>query len=191
MMRVLRLNAHLLQIEANLAAHILALVQRSHIQITGPVLRAFGNTAILIKLQQIKLAFRAQPAAQISPLQPAHRLPQHKATVAQKGLAVRVAYIAKNAHHSSGGRPPGQKSQRGWVREQQQLRRAFLPGLLAHKTLHSGGLKGDTVPKSLGQFIGHYANIFLPAKNIAKGQTDKLNVVFLHKLQSLFNCASQ
>ena len=55
MVRAFGPDAHALQCEADLPAHILSLVFRRHIHIAGPVVRNFCLFALLILLEKVKL----------------------------------------------------------------------------------------------------------------------------------------
>jgi hypothetical protein len=76
--------------------------------------------------------------------------------------------------------PPGQHCQGIWVRVQQQVRIGLVP-----KARNGGAVKGDALGKGSGQLPRQDGDILLPAKYIAEGQPDKLNILFLYILQNL------
>ena len=79
-------------------------------------------------------------------------------------------------------RPPGQHTESGRVRAQQQIR-VDLPT----EAGNGGAVDGDTVPEGPVQFLRHNGDIFLAARRIAEGHADKLHVLLRCILLDLLN----
>src|SRR5699024_6136310 len=60
MMRALGLNAHFLERQANLTAHVLGAVEGRDVAVTGAIVRDVGRIAGLVALEQVKFTFGAE-----------------------------------------------------------------------------------------------------------------------------------
>ena len=141
------------------------------------VVRDDGGTAVFVQFEQIKFACRAHRDGVARLTGAAAGLAEQVAAVSLKGCAVRVADIAIEPHDAPLRGPPGQDGQRRGVGEQQQV------GVVdIEKSAQRGCIEVDAVFKSARQLGRHDGNVFLIAEDVAKGQTDELDVVLLYKL---------
>ena len=79
-------------------------------------------------------------------------------------------------------RPPGQHTEGGRVRAQQQIR-VDLPA----EAGNGGAVDGDTVLEGPVQFLRHNGDIFLAARRVAEGHADELHVLLRRILLDLLN----
>ena len=79
-------------------------------------------------------------------------------------------------------RPPGQHTEGGRVRAQQQIRVD-----LSAEAGNGGAVDGDTVLEGPVQFLRHNGDIFLAARRVAEGHADELHVLLRRILLDLLN----
>ena len=177
MVRGLGLDVHLLERQADLAAHVFRLVERGDVKILAVVVRDGGGVAVFVQLEQVEFARRAHRDRAARAPRAAARLAQQVAAVALKGRAVRVADIAVKAHHAPLRRPPRQYGQRGRVGEQQQVGHIHI-----QEAAQGRGVEVDAVLERARQLGRHDGDVLLVAEDIAERQTDELHIVFFDKL---------
>ena len=117
----LRADVHGQKRQADFTAHVFPAVQRGDVQIAAAVLRAVGDAPLLVGLEQIKFAFRADADGIAAALGQLLRPAEDSAGVAVVGLAVCGQHVAQQAAHAAGLRPPRQDAQRFRVRPKQQV----------------------------------------------------------------------
>ena len=182
MVGAFRLNAHLLQHQADLPPDVLALVRRSDVHVTGTVVGFLGGVAVLIGLEQVELHFGAEGEGVALGLRLCHRFFQDRSAVRGERGAVRVSHLAEHPHHAADLRPPGECHQGGGIRMEEQVG--------AHRTAEAGdggGIEGDAGGERLGQFTGQDGNVLLSSKNIAEGQADELHFHLTDVLHHFFS----
>ena len=174
---VLGLNAHGLQGQANVPAHVLAPVLGGLVQKARAVKGDVRGLPLLVGAEQVEIVFRAKVHLYAPLLGVGHRVPQDFPAVLGKLLACLVLDVAVKPGHPPVGGPPGQQGDGVRVREEEQL---AVPRLV--KALNAGGVHRDALGKGPGQHRGQHRNNLLAAEHIAKGELDKLHVVVVDKL---------
>ena len=181
-MGALRAQAHFLQGQADAPADVLPMIEGRHIEIARLVIRLENGLSPLVGGKQVKLTFRAK--LERNPL--LHRfalgLPEQETGVPLKGPAVRIPDGAVEAGHTALRGSPRENRQRIGIRKQEQI------GLRHIAEARNGGsVKGNTFFKGVFEIRRQNGDVFLNAEDIAKCQPDKLDIVFLHKLQNIRN----
>ena len=143
-------------------------------------MREVGRIASLVALEQVKFTFGAEFAGQIAFACAAYGLPEQETAVPGKGLAVGLTDFAVKAHDTSLTGPPGQDRERGGIGEEQKI--ASIRGSEARK---GGCVKADALAEGTRQLAGHDRDVLLYAEDIAKGETDELDIIFLDELDGL------
>ena len=182
MVGAFRPDAHALQRQADLPTDILPLVCRGNVHVTGMVIGNFGGLAVLVPLEQIKLHLCSEGKGQPGLFCILYRFLQQTPGIRSDHGAVRLGHGAEHPHHPSMLRPPGQHTESGRVRAQQQIR-VDLPT----EAGNGGAVDGDTVPEGPVQFLRHNGDIFLAARRIAEGHADKLHILLRRILLDLLN----
>ena len=177
MVRGLRLDVHLLERQADLAAHVFRLVERRYIEILAVIVRNGGWMAVFIQLEQVNLACRAHGQRVACAARTAVGLTQQMTAVALERRAVRIANVAVKAHYTALSRPPRQNGKRCRIGEQQQIRRFYI-----EKAAQRRRVEVDALLESAFQLGRHDGDVLLVAENIAKRKTNELYVVLLNKL---------
>ena len=177
----LRLDAHLLQHQADLPADMLSLVVGGDIHVAGLVVGDGGGPAVFIELEEIEFHLRAEGEVAALGGGIGHGFFQDAAGVPLEGPAIGVENIAEHPHDLALLRPPRKLDQRGRVRPQQQVGTG-----LAAKAINGRGVDGDAVFKGAAQLAGHDGHVVLPAVDIAEGQADEPDVLLLYELHDLF-----
>ena len=177
---VLGVQAHFLDGKADLAADVLALIQRRNVKVAAHVKRDAGGVAVLIGLKQIELALAAHIAGQAHGAGALDDRLQVAAAVALKRFAVGQRDIAVHADNAPLGGAPGQDCGGVGVRPEDQITLLHI-----HKPGDGRTVKADTLGKGAGQLTGKERDIFLVAENIAECQFCELNIVVLNKIENV------
>ena len=134
-------HAHLLQIQADLPAGPLPMVQRAQVKVARLVPGAGGGPALLVGLKEEKLQLRADVEGVKAHVPGLSDHPaEHPSGVAYEGGAVGVVHVADEPGHPPLGGPPGENGKAAPVREQ-VLVRLVHPG----KALDGGAVEHDLV----------------------------------------------
>ena len=182
MVRAFRPDAHAFQRQADLPADILPLVCRGNVHVTGTVIGNFGRLAVLVQPEQIEFHLRSEGKGQSGLFGVLYRFFQQAPGVRADDGAVWLGHGAEHPHHPSMLRPPGQHTEGGRVRAQQQIR-VDLPA----EAGNGGAVDGDTVLEGPVQFLRHNGDIFLAARRVAEGHADELHVLLRRILLDLLN----
>ena len=177
---VLGAHAHLLHGQADVAAQVLACVQRGHVEVTAEVDGDAGGAAMVIVLEQIELALGPHVAGQPQLAETAAHLAQEPPAVAAKGVAVRPFHVAEELHHPALGGTPGQDGHGGEVGPEHQVALFHL-----HEPGNGAAVKADAVLQRLGQVPGQHGDVLLCAEDVAEGEPHEFDVVVLHKIQDI------
>ena len=174
-MGALRLDAHVLQIQADFPADVLPLILRGHVHIAGMIEGFVGGISVFIGFEQVEFKLRAEAdlAAQLACLP--DRILQNGAAVHGEGPSIGMADVAEHLHHLAPAGPPGKHIQSGRNGMQKQIRPHW-----TSKARDGGGIKGNAVGKSALQFLRHDRDILLSAGHITKSQADELHILLLH-----------
>ena len=179
-MAVLGLQAHLLDGQADVAAQVLALVQRRDVKIAAVVQRNMRRIAAFVRLEQIKLALAAHVDGQAHGAGALDHALQVAAAVALKGLAVGQGDAAVHAHDAALGGAPGQHG--GGVRVGPEDEVALLD---VHEPGDGRAVEADALLERAGQLAGKQRDVFLVAEDVAERQLDELDVVILDKIEDV------
>ena len=182
MVRAFRPDAHALQRQAGLPADILPLVCRGNVHVTGTVIGNFGGLAVLVQPEQIEFHLCSEGKGQSGLFGVLYRFFQQAPGVRADDGAVWLGHGAEHPHHPSMLRPPGQHTEGGRVRAQQQIR-VDLPA----EAGNGGAVDGDTVLEGPVQFLRHNGDIFLAARRVAEGHANELHVLLRRILLDLLN----
>ena len=183
MVRALRPYPHLLQRQADLPPHILALVLRRDVHVPCVVVGDVGRFTVFVPAEEIELHLRAEGETDAQCFRVRHRLTQQRAAVGLEGGAIGPQHVAEHPRHSAVIRPPGQHTEGAAVRMQEQVRVD-----LVAEAGHSGGIESDAVAEGPVQLIRQNRYIFLAAENIAEGQTQEFYILLRRKLPDLIHC---
>ena len=123
---VLGLDAHLLQGQADVPAHVLPLVLGGLVQKAGAVEGGVRGLPLLPGAEQVKVVLRPEVHPQPPLSDVAHRVPQNLPAVLGEGLPVLCLQVAVEPGHPAVAGPPGQQGDGVRVGEQEQLP---VPGL--------------------------------------------------------------
>ena len=185
MMRILRLNSHLLECQANLPSKILALIERRDIHIARVIVGRIGAVAVIIRLEEIELhlGLKVEPIALLAGI-------FHGA--AQQGARIRLdrfsVGIAKRAEHTDHLAVLGPQREDG-----NSIRFGMKPNVysvIAAETRNVRSVDRIALFERSVELGGLDGYILLYAENIAKSKADELNVLFLDILHDLvfFRC---
>ena len=175
-------KTHLLQRHADFTASAFAVIQRTKIEVTG-FIAGFGSRATLfVRLEQEKLAFRADVEG-ISHIRCfLQNLLQHAAGISDKGGAVGIVYIADQARNPSVLRPPGQNG------EGIQIRIQVLVALLnAGEAFDGAAVDHDLVVYGLLNLACSDCHILELTEDIGKLHADKFHIAILDHFDDVFS----
>ena len=174
---VLGLDAHLLQGQADVPAHVLPLVLGGLVQKAGAVEGGVRGLPLLPGAEQVKVVLRPEVHPQPPLSDVAHRVPQNLPAILGEGLPVLCLQVAVEPGHPAVAGAPGQQGDGVRVGEQEQLP---VPGLV--KPLDAGGVYGDALFQGPGQHRGQHGDDPLVPEHVAEGEFDELHVVVLDVL---------
>ena len=101
-------HAHLLQIQADLPAGPLPMVQRAQVKIAGLVGSPDGGLTVFIGLEQEELQFRSHIAGEAQGVGTAEHPLQHTSGITGEGGTIGVVDVADQPGHLAVLGPPGQ-----------------------------------------------------------------------------------
>ena len=178
----LDLKAHLLQIQADLPAGALTVVQGAQVEVARLVPGEGGGVALVVSLKEEELQLRPDvegikahvPAALEHPA-------EHPAGVAHKGGSVRVIHVADQPGHLALGGPPGEDG------KAVQIGVEVLIGLIdAGVALDGGAVKGDLVVHRLFNLGGGDGHILQLSEDVHKLHPNEFDVLLLHDADNVF-----
>ena len=175
------LESHVLQIQHNVPAHVLRQVDGRHVEIPGRLVGLGGGTALLVGVEQEKLALRSNVEHVPHLLRPLHGALQHIARVPDKGLLIHAVHVADQARHLALLRPPGEYLKGVQVGIQVHV------GLVdPHKALDGGAVEHAAVVQRFLKLAGRDSHIFQHSEDIRKLQTDEFHILLLRKADYIF-----
>ena len=175
------LKSHVLQIQHNVPAHVLRQVDGRHVKIPGRLVGLGGGTALLVGVEQEKLALRANVEHVPHLLRPLHGALQHKTRVPDKGLLIHAVHVADQARHLALLGPPGEYLKGVQVGIQVHV------GLVdPHKALDGGAVEHAAVVQGFPKLAGRDGHIFQHSEDIRKLQTDEFHILLLRKADYIF-----
>ena len=179
--RRLDLKAHLLQRKADLAPRSLAVIQRPQIEIARLVARLRRRLALLVRLEQEKLALRAHVEAVAHVRRLLQHALEHPARIAHERRSVRIVHVADQPRHLPLLRTPRQHHERIQIRIQVLVRLVD-----AHKSFDRASVNHDLVVHRLLDLRCRDRHILQLAEDVRKLHPDKFHVPFLHQPDDVF-----
>ncbi len=180
---VLGREAHLLDGQADVAADVLAGVQRRYVEIAAKVDGDAGGAAPVVVLKQIELALGTHVAGKAQFAELAAHLAQEAAAVAAEGDVVRLFHVAEELHHPALSRAPGQDGHGGQVRPEQQV--ALLH---VHEARDGAAVEADAIFQRLGKVACQHGDVLLEAEDVTEREADKFYVVVLDEIEDVLLC---
>ena len=182
-MRTFGVYSHLFESQAYFAANVFPFIVGRHIHITRVIVRYVRRVSQLVQLKKIKLYFGAEAEGITEFFRFLFRFEKNASCVRYERRAVGVRNIAVHSYHSSVFGAPRQYGECVGIGVQKQVGMS-----LVAEAYDSRRVDGDTHLESAFQFAIHYRNVFWLPENVAKRQTNKLDVLFFNKLHYFLFC---
>ena len=178
--RAFRCDTHILERQADLAAHVLALILRRGIHKARVVKGDSRCIAVFIVLEKVEFVSCPKFKYYTMKFCNVNRFFQDAAAVDVKTGAIRTTNVAEKAHDAPVCGPPRQKRHGGGIRHQKELAvRLFF------KAHDARSINGNAALERRSQKARLNGDDLLSAENIAERHFDELNVVICDKLCDL------
>ena len=179
----LDLEAHLLKHQADLAAHVAAVVDRRHIEVARSVRRARRRQALFVGFEEEKLHLRTDVECVPQFLRAAKRPFQNVARIADKRRAVGIVDVTDQPRRLVHGGLPRQD------REGVEIGTQILIGFVdARKALDRAAVDHDPVVQDLVDLRARNRDVLHLSENVGKLQADEFDVFFIDDTDDVLFC---
>ena len=179
MVAALGVEAHLLQSQADIAADVLAFVERGRLEVTAFVEGDAGRLSVLVPLEEVKLAFGSDGKGVAQLLRLGFGVLEQAAAVAGKAAAVGVLDVAEHADGPSLGGPPGHDGDGGGVGFEKKVR---LVGV--EESPDGRSVEADAIPERPLKLLAGDADVLHVAENVAERELDEPDILLLDEFQN-------